>query len=220
MSRGARCVAVWLGVTVAVAAGMCLVTDPAMAALAEPWPRHSFDAVLVRGAAVAAVLAGAWVWLVTTVAVAEVVRGGARLPHAGGPVRRLVLAACGVALVGAGVASPATAGSVQPGHGDRATGSAHRHLLAGLPLPDRASVPEAPEVAAAAASRPVPSRHPTVVVLPGDSLWSIAAATLPEDADPAQVDRRWRRIYAANRGAIGPDPDLVAPGVSLTLPPS
>lgn len=58
----------------------------------------------------------------------------------------------------------------------------------------------------------------TVVVRPGDSLWSIAARTLPEGSGPAQVDSAWRRIYAANRPPLGPDPDLIRPGDVLGIP--
>ena len=59
-----------------------------------------------------------------------------------------------------------------------------------------------------------------VVVAPGDSLWSLAASRLGPGAPPAAVDRRWPRWYAANRAAIGPDPDLLLPGVRLRVPPT
>ena len=59
-----------------------------------------------------------------------------------------------------------------------------------------------------------PSHH---AVLPGDSLWRIAATTLGTD-DPARVARYWPRIHRANRDVIGPDPDLIIPGQVLELP--
>ncbi|MEO7844372.1 MAG: LysM peptidoglycan-binding domain-containing protein [Nocardioides sp.] len=51
-----------------------------------------------------------------------------------------------------------------------------------------------------------------VVVRPGDTLSGIAAAALG-DAD------RWPRLYAANRGVVGDDPDLILPGQVLDLTP-
>ncbi len=69
---------------------------------------------------------GARLWVVTTATTVGLVRG--RVPReARGLTRRLVLAACGAAVV-AGVATPAVAG--QGGDTDR---------LVGLPLPDRAT---------------------------------------------------------------------------------
>lgn len=53
----------------------------------------------------------------------------------------------------------------------------------------------------------------------GDCLWTIAARTLPPGATPAAVDRRWRALYRANRARVGPDPDLIRPGLVLHLSP-
>jgi LysM repeat protein len=50
----------------------------------------------------------------------------------------------------------------------------------------------------------------TYVVQPGDTLSGIAAAL--------SVRGGWPALYAANRGSIGADPDLLRPGISLTLP--
>ena len=57
-----------------------------------------------------------------------------------------------------------------------------------------------------------------VVVQPGDSLWSIAAAQLPGDAAAARIDAAWRDWYRANRDIIGPNPNLVIPGQVLYAP--
>lgn len=70
---------------------------------------------------------------------------------------------------------------------------------------------------------------------PGDSLWMIAAHRLgvavaggaPSVADPSPLDEAdaaaiasyWPQVYAANRGAIGGDPNLITPGQVLHLPP-
>jgi LysM repeat protein len=50
----------------------------------------------------------------------------------------------------------------------------------------------------------------TWVVRPGDTLSGIAAAL--------GVRGGWRALYAANRRVVGPDPGLIRPGVTLTVP--
>jgi LysM repeat protein len=50
----------------------------------------------------------------------------------------------------------------------------------------------------------------TYVVQPGDTLSGIAAAL--------SVRGGWPALYAVNRSAVGPDPDLLRPGTQLTLP--
>jgi nucleoid-associated protein YgaU len=55
-------------------------------------------------------------------------------------------------------------------------------------------------------------------VLPGDTLWSIAAERLGTD-DIRRIARYWPRIHRANREVIGPNPDLLRPGQVLELPP-
>jgi len=57
-----------------------------------------------------------------------------------------------------------------------------------------------------------------VVVAPGDSLWRIAAVALGAGASDADIDRTWRRWYAANTAVIGADPHLIRPGQRLAPP--
>lgn len=57
-----------------------------------------------------------------------------------------------------------------------------------------------------------------VVVRTGDSLWAIAADHLPADAADARVARAWPAWWSANRAAVGPDPDLIHPGLRLNPP--
>lgn len=52
----------------------------------------------------------------------------------------------------------------------------------------------------------------------GDSLWRIAARSLPPGASDGEIERTWHRWYAANRAVIGDDPDLLLPG-QLLMPP-
>ena len=49
---------------------------------------------------------------------------------------------------------------------------------------------------------------------------AIAARHLGVDANDAEVARAWPRWYAANRDVIGPDPDLLHPGMVLAIPGS
>jgi nucleoid-associated protein YgaU len=58
-----------------------------------------------------------------------------------------------------------------------------------------------------------------VTVRSGDSLWSIAAAALGPLATDADIAREWPRLYAGNRGVIGPNPHFLRPGQVLILPP-
>jgi LysM repeat protein len=82
------------------------------------------------------------------------------------------------------------------------------------PAPTRTAADPAP-------TRPDPNpRAParTITVRAGDSLWRIAAAHLPAPTSPQQVAAAWPRWYAANRAAIGPDPNQLVPGQLLRAP--
>lgn len=94
-----------------------------------------------------------------------------------------------------------------------------------VPAPAATPVPVAP----AAPPTSVPSASPspvadTVVVEPGDSLWSIAAEVLAERgidvSDDAVVEGYWRRLVDANRrNLVAPaNPDLIFPGQAIALP--
>lgn len=88
--------------------------------------------------------------------------------------------------------------------------------LDGLPYPDRGvttgPVTPAPPPSVAATE---PGRH---IVKSGESLWSIAAASLPPNADARHVTRAANAWYEANRAAIGPNPDVILPGQDLAAP--
>ena len=73
-----------------------------------------------------------------------------------------------------------------------------------------------PPVTAPALRPPGPDRP--VVVAPGDCLWRIAARDLGPAATAGAVSAAWPRWYAANRAVIGPDPDLLQPGMRLVPP--
>lgn len=175
---------------------------------------EAFDDVLVQLCEAAVAGCAAWLWLATAVTTADAVRGQ-RSGHRGvpGAVRRLVLAACGVALLG-GLGAPAHAGD-----GGRTS------PVEGLPLPDRTTTTSHVSTvfarAAAQQDRARPVRQPAVVVVvrPGDTLWAIARADLPPEADDTTVAARARQIHLANRAVIGTDPDLIRPHQRLRMPP-
>ncbi len=59
-----------------------------------------------------------------------------------------------------------------------------------------------------------------VVVLRGDTLWSIAARHLGPAATVADIEIEWHRWLAANHPVIGDDADLILPGQLLRPPPT
>lgn len=82
-------------------------------------------------------------------------------------------------------------------------------------LPEKS--PPSPYIAMPDSNRS--SEDPTLVVLEGDNLWDIAHQELGADATLTQVDDRWRQWWQHNRGVIGNDPHVLAPGMVLTAPP-
>ena len=60
----------------------------------------------------------------------------------------------------------------------------------------------------------------SVVVRPGDTLWSISEKRLGQNATPQQIYNEAARIYALNSERIGEDPNLIYPGEVLLLEPA
>ncbi|MCX6401968.1 MAG: LysM peptidoglycan-binding domain-containing protein [Propionibacteriales bacterium] len=197
----------WAAVTAgAVALGRIALTG-ATGLLRAPGP--DFASLLVQICSAVALVALAALWLLTTDVVREVLRPAARAATDGrrrpGPVRTLLLSACGVAALSTTTTVAAVA-SDEP----RAPLSAE--VLDGLPLPDRATGAEPPAAHHRADSS-------VVRVRTGDTLWAIAARSLGPAASQADVASYLRRIHATNATAIGPDPDLIHPDQQLRLPP-
>jgi hypothetical protein len=191
-----RPVAVWAAVSAGAALGAVAVPG----AWRATGPRADVADLLVAVCATALAGALCWLWVITTATVSALLVGH-RPSWPGGATRRLVLLACGAAVV---------AGPALPAH---AAGGEGADLLSGLPLPDRATAPTARREPLL----PTPSRAASgaYVVQPGDSLWSIARA---HPALDLTVDERWRSIWRANHDLVGDDPDLILPGQALRLP--
>ncbi|MEX2423398.1 MAG: hypothetical protein WD990_05415 [Acidimicrobiia bacterium] len=90
-------------------------------------------------------------------------------------------------------------------------------LVAGTALPAtamEARIPISPPPAVQVVDLPAsPVGHDAVIVLPGQSMWTIAAARV--DGDPS---RYWRRLVDLNRDRFE-DVDLIHPGETVLLPP-
>ncbi len=202
-----RCLLVWVSGSTMLGAVAQPGLPHAARLLSPSLATEPLDLALVDVSAGVVLVCALWGWLALCATVAEAWRG--IQPARRGPwrlptgLRRLVLAACGVALV-SGVATPA--------HADASRAHRHPHglaLLSGLPLPDRAVVPSQHRT-----SPPIR----TVTVRPGDTLWSIARRDLPAGASAPAVAARWHAIYHTNRPLIGDDPDLIEPGQHLRIP--
>jgi hypothetical protein len=209
-----RCLLVWVSGTATLWAPALFVQQRAGGLWPHPaaWGALPLDRALQDLSVGVLLVCAAWAWMALSMTVVEAWRGveprRPRLVPDG--VRRAVLAACGVALATSVTGPAVAAGGAAHAHHQPHEHGHHRgvRVLTGLPLPDRAVAP------GPVARRPLE----TVLVRPGDCLWSLARHDLPRGATPAEIDARWQAIYAANRDAIGPDPDLVRPGQRLRLP--
>jgi hypothetical protein len=194
----------------------------------------SLSALLTGLAAVVLQLALSWLLVLTVLVAAEPWSGHDLASYAGCPagLRALLLTLCGAAVVGAlAVPAGATPASPSDPYVDHGRGGRTSAVLDGLPVPDRTTGAPArgarparvPPTTPATVRPAVPAgdvapEEREVTVRTGDSLWRIARAHLPADADAATVTRTWQAIHAANRSVIGADPDLIRPGTRLRLP--
>lgn len=80
------------------------------------------------------------------------------------------------------------------------------HMPSHTPTPASAAHKAVP-----AAPKPAPKAQRTYTVRSGDSLSAIARRELGNEG-------RWRELYAMNKGVIGSNPDMIHPGMKLTLP--
>lgn len=178
------------------AAGLVVVLVPQLPRSVRDLRGPSFpDALLGLGSLLAVGLA-AWVLLIAgLVSVGVSSRIVARLTP---PLLRGVLLA---GLAGTLAIGPAQAAQV--------AGSDTRRSVSGLPLPDR------PDAHASAARA---SMSQAVEVRPGDTLWAIAARSLPAGAADAQIAAATRAWHRANREVIGADPNLIFPTQRLVPP--
>ncbi|WP_175009146.1 LysM peptidoglycan-binding domain-containing protein [Cellulosimicrobium sp. TH-20] len=110
------------------------------------------------------------------------------------------------------------AGPGDVGQGAEASGAAGPTVAAEGASPDAGLQRDA--ALAVTRGAPGPQAAPEVVVVRGDSLWSIAARHLPAGSTDRQVAEAVERWYATNAHVVGADPDLVRPGQVLVAPPA
>ena len=200
-----------------VLSAVLLASTPPAAALRLVTAPDAGDptGAVVGGAALLAWTLACWLLLAVATTTAGHLpgvagRAGARVARRVAPraVRRAVEVALGLAVTGAvlGAGPAAASGPSSPGD---------------TPAPAAISLDwgATPPAAASAATTTETPTAP-VVVSPGDSLWAIAERDLARAAPPsdAEVAAAWPAWWAANRDAIGPDPDLLHPGTSLVPP--
>ncbi len=165
----------------------------------------SFPDALLGAASLLTLAIAAW----SLVTVTLVLGGGStRLVAALTPslLRRALLVGAAGALV------------VGPAHAEQQVSPdlSSRHSVTGLSLPDR---PGSDPVRQTAAVEDHPDRTGAAVeVRPGDTLWAIAARTLPPGASPADIAHATTAWHDANRDVIGDDPDLIHPAQRLVPP--
>lgn len=214
-------------------------TAGALTAVRDPGPAAA-DALVALLAAGAAWLVLSWLTAVTLLALVSAAVGGlgsrahaASLALAPAFARRAVAAVLGMAVAGVPIA-----GGLPAGADERPATVATAGTATGLDLdrpaataPPAGWTPDRPatthrrdastETAIRLVSSPPHAEHGVadeVVVRRGDTLWDIATRHLGPDSGAAEVAAEWPRWYAANRGVIGEDPDLLLPGQRLVAP--
>lgn len=163
-----------------------------------------------------------------------------------GFMRRLALAAVGLQLLTAPLATASTVESpstmlsistVQPPAAASPTPSASGAWTP-APAPAATGAPPGAPAVAHPQWRPLPpvierdplpggprriqqpaGRGVEVTVRTGDSLWGLSAARLGPYASDVDIALDWPRIYQANRDVIGDNPNLLRPGQVLRVPP-
>lgn len=178
---------------------------PELAHLQHP-ASTTFVEVLTALSAGTLLTCGGWFWLTLTTTLVGALRGheSVRLPSPRW-MRQLAITLCGISVLAAPVGVHATPVAGEP------PGAPNSPSLEGLRLPELPATREA-------APRPAHDQgRTTVVVNPGDNLWSIARDQLSPGAAPSTIDRRWRQLWRANRSVVGDDPDLIHPGQRLVI---
>ncbi|MEJ5946163.1 LysM domain-containing protein [Pseudokineococcus basanitobsidens] len=231
----------------ALAAALLHVASSSLASALGPAGQVD-DAVAGLAAGAGGLLAGAWalggLLVVAARTAPQASRAAGVLHRAGGRLLPAVLRGALVAALGVGplaAAAPALAAPAASGvvldvtSGTALTVPVDSAATDGARAPDavgaapdvtwRPTAPVRPkeEATTAAEALVVPAPRPQVgagevVVVRGDTLWGIAARSLPAGADDAEVAATWPAWYAANRHVVGDDPDLLRPGQVLRAP--
>jgi len=206
-----------------------------------PWLRDGDPATVVVALTRWAALVGAG-WLLGSTLLylaASVVRAPAAMRAVGWStlpvVRRTIDAACAVSVATSVVLAPAVAAGARVHDPPSVSVVRDGRGLAQLP-PDGTTVPSTTGAVAPTSATPVAvppaatapgDAVDTVVVVPGDNLWLLAARRLaratgrdPASVPDAEVAPYWVRVCDVNRDRLASgDPNLVFPGEQVVLPP-
>jgi nucleoid-associated protein YgaU len=222
----------WLTLSCAVAAA-CLTARATGAGwrCGEVWVQRWAPAV-VRRAVVIAVGAGIGLSAATGASAADVVPTGSPLPTVSAAAAPDAGRDLGWVPTEPGTSTVPSGASAPTVLAERGT-TPDASLPSAYPLGAPASAATAGGAARTVAAEPSRAAHTgassspsagtaaapgTVMVAPGDTLWAIAARHLPAGADDAQIAAAWPVWYAANATRIGSDPDLIRPGLVLSVP--
>lgn len=215
-----------------VGAPLCLLDALYLSHLAPPLSAERPETLILWVLGIAALALLAWSLLCSACAhlallrvAPPAARAAARffVSRCGTHLSRSLLARAGAsALIGSALvtAAPAAASLAAPQEQTSPAVSLTWADTPGAPSPDQEATQTAPAtlpVPAQDAPAPdTPAGPTTITVMPGDSLWSIAASLRP-DADNARIDATWRAIHAANSESVH-DPALIYPGQTLAIP--
>ncbi len=194
----------WTVVVISIA--MTLVLVPETPDLVGDLRGSSFPDALVAAISLTGVLLAGWVVIVAALTV-------------GGASAGLVAALTPAALRGLLLAGAAGSLTLNPAAAERAPESVpDQHRVHGLPLPDRPDTSSTEATEARTPTRTEAAQPPaTRTVRPGDTLWAIAAESVP-GASAARIAAETARWHDANRDVIGDDPDLIFPDHVLVPP--
>ncbi|MBD9698975.1 LysM peptidoglycan-binding domain-containing protein [Flavimobilis sp. GY10621] len=206
-------------VLLAVAAGLALSVVHALRAGTDTDPSAVVRAAVGALGALVAVRSAFWSFVAAFVCLAEGPGRTARLAEralrsrAPFLARKLLVGTVGATLVLAPL--PASAVVTAPDVAAPAHVAADARILPGqvLAWPVTTEPP-----ASRTTTRGTPDEAArTVVVRPGDTLWGLTAAALP-DASPADLVAAWPVLHRLNHDAVGDDPRQLQPGTRLHLP--
>ena len=215
-----------------VGAPLCLLAALYLSHLAPPLSAERPETLVVWVLGIAALALLAWSLLCSACAhlallrvAPPAARAAARffVSRCGTRLSRSLLARAGAsALIGSALVTGAPAAASLAAPQDQASPSVSLTWAdsPGAPSPDQEATQTDP-AALPAPTQDSPatdgSAHPaSITVVPGDSLWSIAASLRP-NADDAHIDATWRAIHAANSESVH-DPALIYPGQTLAIP--
>ena len=231
--------------TLTLSVGIARVIGAQASSPVETW---TVDELLGGALMLAGLAVGLWLTLWTSISSIHLIAASLGIRdrrteailarHAPAVLRRFVAAALGASLVVGGAPAFAARDATTPpeeldlGWSNSAPASPApiSPAPAGRPAPHtspalppgpaaQSSPPSVPAPASPPATRGTPTgAHTTVVVLRGDSLWSIAATHLPRGATDAEIAAAWPLWYRANVSTIGPDPNRIVPGQILAVP--